>query len=431
MLRRWRWLAGWALLGPLGLAAQPTLPVELASYGFPFELYRQIGLDWLHARGYTGRGVRIAVFDSGFLGVNANPAFDRLRSEGRLMVAYDVFASEPDVFADDVHGAYVLGQLAAWLPGSYVGGAPDATYLLFRTENVGSETRAEELAWGLALDSAIARGAHVVVSALTYTTFDPGQGDYTPTQMDGQTAVITQAARRAAPAGIVVVNSAGNEGLTAWRSIGAPCDAPELLCIGAVDAFGAAPGFSSYGPSADGRVKPDVVARGVAVPLIGPGGGIIASSGTSYAAPLVAALVACLRQAHPWATAEQVIAAVRASTSTFPSADAQRGYGLPSAQRADAHLRALRGDAPLSGPQLVLYPNPASGAVAARLEHSPQLTDVRLELLDLTGRVLRVVSNAASDRDVRIELGGISPGLYLVRATWAGGSTSGRLLVTL
>lgn len=430
MHRRWRWLLCWALLAPFSLAAQPALPVELATYGFPFELYRQLGLDWLHARGYTGRGVRIAVFDSGFLGVNASPAFDRLRSEGRLVATYDVFGNEPDVFADDVHGAYVLGQLASWLPGSYIGGAPDATYLLYRTENVGSETRAEETAWGRALDSAIARGAHVVVSALTYTTFDPGQGDYTPAQMDGQTALVTQAARRAAPAGIVVVNSAGNEGLTAWRSIGAPCDAPDLLCVGAVDAFGAAPGFSSYGPSADGRVKPDVAARGVAVPLVAPGGGILASNGTSYAAPLVAALVACLRQAHPWATAEQVIAAVRASASTFPSADAQRGYGLPSAQRADAYLRALRGDAPLRDAHLLLYPNPASGAVTVRLEHSPQLSDVRLELLDLTGRALRIMSGVASDRDQRLDLTDISPGLYLVRASWAGGSTSRRLLVT-
>ncbi|MVN75569.1 S8 family serine peptidase [Hymenobacter sp. HMF4947] len=321
-------------------ASSPNAPAARGITPNDYLLARQqtavLGRAALNQARLTGRGVRIAVFDVGFRGADRHPAFRALRREGRIAATYDFLKNRPYVFGGGAHGTEVLGCLAGRLPGAdslhagpTLGLAPEATYLLARTEGLASERYAEEEAWLAAAEWADRQGADIISSSLAYT-----EQRYFPEQMNGRRSLIGRAATLAARKGILVVSAAGNDGDDDWRRIGTPADADSVLAVGGLDpATGLHLDFSSVGPSADRRLKPDVSAFGIVL-TTNSTGGYDRLEGTSFAAPLVAGLAACAKQAGgDKLTAMALFRQVREAGELYPYYDYAHGYGRPEATR--------------------------------------------------------------------------------------------------
>lgn len=292
----------------------------------------------LHARGITGKGVRVAIFDSGFSGVDTIDVFDSLWANNRIAYHWDFVENHDKVFNKHSHGTQVMSTIGANLPGEMVGMAPHATFLLCRTEDARSESRQEEHNWVRALEVVDSLGVDVVHTSLGYSEFDDESENYTYDDLDGNTTVITRAADWAASKGIIVTTSAGNEGSGSWRYITAPCDADSVLCIGSINKVERLSRFSSVGPAADGRIKPDVVALGSRATVASPRNYITKADGTSFSGPLIGGFVACLKQAHPKRSNMDIIQAVKLSADQYPFPDNEMGYGIPDAVIADSLL---------------------------------------------------------------------------------------------
>lgn len=313
----------------------------------------------LHQQNLYGRGVRIAIFDAGFPGMDQIPAFQHVFAEGRFIAGYDFVSGDSIVFDDNTHGTMVASViLGRDSTRGYLGGAPEAEVILARTENALSETRQEEWNWAQAVEWADSLGAQIIQSSLGYSTFDDPSENYTYSDMNGHTAITTRAARIAAQKGLLVVTSAGNEGASAWRYITAPADADSILAVGAVDATGQIAFFSSRGPTADGRLKPEVVAMGQGTRVIRPDGNISGASGTSFSAPLITSLAACLWQARPDLQAQLLRKVIIESADRYPNPDTAYGHGLPNGAQALARLTALPQST--SSFALRLFPNPTT-----------------------------------------------------------------------
>jgi subtilisin family serine protease len=274
--------------------------------------------------GYTGKGMIIAVLDAGFYHVGQLPAFDSLRARGQILGTRDFVTGDTMVYEDHAHGMHVLSILAGLLPGEMRGSAPAASFWLLRTEDVFSEYPVEEVFWTAGAEFADSVGADIIHSSLGHYEFDDPSMSYTYSDMNGHTTRVARTALMAARRGMIVVVSAGNEGNKKWHYIISPADADSILAVGAVDAEKAPATFTSYGPSADGRVKPDVSAMGVSVLIQGVDGGVTRGNGTSYASPLISGLTACLWQAYPTATAQEVIQTLRQSTDHYLSPDERK-----------------------------------------------------------------------------------------------------------
>lgn len=284
----------------------------------------------LHDLGFQGQGKLIAVLDAGFQMVNYLAAFDSLRLQGRILVQKDFVDFDGNVYNDDDHGTSVLSCLAANAPGSALGTAPRASYLLLRTEDANSEFPIEEFNWARGAEFADSMGADIINSSLGYTRFDwAGRFGHTPEELDGKTTRITQAAEMAAARGILVISSAGNEGGGDWGRIGAPADGPNVLSVGAVDRLGRSVYFSSTGPTADGRIKPDVCALGEDVWVASTSGYFSPANGTSFSAPLLAGMAACLWQALPHLDAAGVRQLITGTAQRSGFADSAYGAGIP------------------------------------------------------------------------------------------------------
>jgi len=332
--------------------------------------------DYLHGRNYRGQGMRIAVFDAGFAAMPQIALLDSLFLQGRIMDTYDFVDMDSTVYELDGHGTYVMGCLAANQPGVLMGTAPLAEYLLYRSENNvgGSENPVEEDNWVAAAERADSAGADVFNSSLIYTTFDEPAWNHAWSDMDGNTAHMTIASDMAASKGILVVNSAGNYGGGPWYKIGAAADGDSVLAVGAVDTLGQRAGFSSMGPTADGRIKPNVMAVGAgAASCQIPGPGIAYISGTSFSGPLMAGLAACLWQALPQRRAMEILDLLQRCSDRHAQPDTLYGHGIPNLQTA----MALAGQAeppPPSRSGFSLYPNPSPThqALTLRLDNLPE-----------------------------------------------------------
>lgn len=275
--------------------------------------------------GFDGRGVRIAVFDAGFPGVDTHPVFSHLLEEGRIIDTWDFHRGRADVYRFNQHGTNVLSMIAGQLDDLPMGLASGAEYLLARTE-IRREPLFEEIYWLAAAEWADRHGADIINSSLGYY-----HHRYFPEDMNGSTSIVARAAGIAASKGMLIVNAAGNEGNSRhWRIIITPADADSVLTVGAVEYPSLLrTSYTSLGPTADKRMKPNVVAMGDVV--VASPRGFREVSGTSFASPLVAGFAACLWQMFPDWTNMEVFNAIQNAANLYPYYDYAHGYGVPQA----------------------------------------------------------------------------------------------------
>ncbi len=334
----------------------------------------------MHQDGFRGEGIWISVLDAGFPGVDAVPAFQKIRDDGRIKMTQDFITNSGNVYQFNQHGTNVFSTMAAHIDGSFTGGAEMANYLLFVTEDYDTEYRIEEYNWLFAAEKADSAGTDIIQTSLGYNTFDDPTMDYLVSDLDGKHTVVARAASFARDRGIIVVVSAGNEGDLPWHYIASPADAEGILATGAVDANGVKVAFSSFGPSSDGRIKPDVAARGLNTQVIKSDGTVGADSGTSLAAPLVTSLTAGLHQAFPEIKPAELVAAIKLSASQGNRPDNERGYGIPTYQAVKNYLQTK--------PQatwVTVYPNPANATCYLSFATVPE-GNIELTFYDLVGR---------------------------------------------
>lgn len=375
-------------------------------YGGAWNQTQMVHGEVLHDSAYDGTGMIIAVIDGSFFRANQLGALSDVFHDGRVVATYDFVNGDTNAFrATGSHGTMVLSIMASEDEGRMVGSAPRASYALLRSENEASESKVEEDNWIMAMEFADSIGADVINSSLGYTTFDSDPW-YSTSDMDGRTAIVTQGAVMAHRVGMIVVNSAGNTGTSQWHIISAPADADSILAIGAVDADGLIAPFSGRGPTADGRVKPDVCAQGVLTAHVETDGLVHYGNGTSFSSPLTAGFVACLWQANPNATNYEIMNWVRQSAHMYSYPDSDYGYGIPNFQFA----MELAGILPES--ESVLYPNPTTGDLYVKVNFGVGST---YHVFDYSGRV---VASGELDfpRNARIVMpSGASAGVYIVR----------------
>jgi len=322
------------LLNPI---PKPKLPYQQKSqditenytYGFSANQIEVHNGHFLHQEDFTGSGKIIAVLDNGFIGVNSAPAFSRLHSENRILGGYDFVNRNENFYVGGSHGTRVLSIIGAYQENELIGTAPNANFYLFITEDNTSETPLEESLWVEATEKADSLGVDIINTSLGYTIFDNPRYNYTYNDMDGETAFISRGTNFAYSKGMICVNAAGNSGNGTWQYITAPADAYGAFTIGAIDNNGTYAYFSSIGPTFDGRIKPDVMAQGVATVNALPNGNITTGNGTSFASPVIAGLMACLWEAFPNLTNQELMQHVRESAHLYENPTAQMGYGIP------------------------------------------------------------------------------------------------------
>lgn len=316
---------------PLPSDSKSEWPSSGSAYGASFLQSELSGVIDAHWRGLTGKGVLVGMLDTGF--DLRHQAFDHLE----VLAEYDFVFGDPDPSWDfwtdppgqTYHGTACLSVLVGYDPGRLVGIAPGATVALAKTERTGSESRIEEDYWVEGLEWLEYLGCEVVSSSLIYRQW------YNRSDLDGLTPAVSRAAQRASELGMVICNAAGNAG-PGWISLGAPADAPGVLAVAAVDSQGRPAPFTSRGPTADGRVKPDLAALGVGVVCVRPGthAGYNRWNGTSLACPIVAGVAALVLETHPDWPGWKVSEALRSTASQAHYPDYLVGYGLVNAAAA-------------------------------------------------------------------------------------------------
>lgn len=273
----------------------------------------------------NGKGIRIAVFDGGFPGVNTHEAFQQIRDEKRIIATWDFTKNNENVYRGISHGTNVLSCIAGMHEGTPIGMATGAEFLLAITEE-NSEPFSEEENWLAAVEWAHKHGANIISSSLGYT-----YNRYFPSDMDGKKTFVARAATIAARKGMLVVNAAGNDGDSDWQVLGTPADADSILTVGGINPDNNLHiDFSSYGPTADGRMKPNVCAFGKAV-VANPKGGVEIAYGTSFATPLISGFVACAWQINRNKSAMEMLKLIEKSGDLYPYFDYAHGYGVPQA----------------------------------------------------------------------------------------------------
>ena len=304
-------------------------------YGLATAQVRCNNAHWLHRLGFKGQGVYLTVMDGGFDKADSLRFYQVLRDENRLLGVRNFVQPGGCVFTDDTHGEMVLSCIASYVPGEIIGTAPMVSIYLAKTEDGRTEYFIEEDNWAAGCEWADSLGCDVLSASLGYFIFDDSNMVRKYSDLTGRVSRASRVATMAVKKGLLVVNSAGNAGMRKdWSKIGFPAEAYDILAVGAVDIHGKRTPFSSKGPAVGGRIKPDVCAVGGKTYIGDVKGKVRPSNGTSFAAPLMAGMVVCLRQAFPEKSSYDILNAVRFSGSQASAPDTLMGYGIPDMLKA-------------------------------------------------------------------------------------------------
>lgn len=388
---------------------------SLSSGGVNFNQNRMLGVNEMHKKGYTGEGLLIAIFDSGFLTVDESSFFSHVYENDGIRFTRDFVNGSGNVFQYDTHGTRSLSTMAAQNEGEYTGIAYDADFVLCVTEDVSREYKIEEYYWLLAAELADSLGADIISSSLAYSTFDDASMNYEYEDMDGNTTVITKAAEMAARRGIIVVTSAGNDGNKPWRYINAPADGDSVLAIGAVDMSLSRASFSSFGPTADGRIKPDLCALGSQVKVV-TGENIFSANGTSFSTPLVGGLAAGLWQAFPDLSSFELVELLKSTASNSADPDTVTGYGVPNF--IDAFNKAY--DVDNTEETFIVYPNPVDGSkILVASSGFLDIGKVKVNFADFKGASVKKMEIQVYNKSetLEIDVSDLRQGYYLTKFT--------------
>lgn len=382
----------------------------------------------LHDKGFKGENILIAVLDGGFFDADRIDALKSLRQRNGIISTRDYVELDDEVYESSSHGTAVMSILAGQVPGRIAGTAPSADYMLFKTEDVYSEYPCEEDFWAAAAEFADSSGADIISSSLGYNQFDDPSMNYKQPDLDGNTSFITNIADIAASKGILVVVSAGNERDNSWRKIIFPSDGDSVIAAGAVDENTKIAIFSSAGPSADRRVKPDNVAMGVAVPLQVTPGSTTTGNGTSFSCPVLSGMSACLMQAFPGATNTQIIGSLHLSGDRFNSPDSLYGYGIPDMAKAYDLLFDMF--VKLPDKDMIVSPNPTTGMFRLIFKQAPG--PITVSIYSTAGKtIFRKYFPAFMNRSLEItDLLSLAGGMYLIEVRKAEGTITARLIKT-
>lgn len=393
------------------------------NYGSSANQIKMLNGHMLHNLGFRGKGVTIGVLDGGFLKADILPAFDSLWIFNRIVYTKDFVNPKSDIFQEHSHGMLVLSAMGANIPGAIIGTAPEANYVLIRCEDTSSEQIIEEYNWAVAAELADSLGVDIINSSLGYYDFDATWQNHTYANMDGKSTPIAQAANFAAAAGLLVVASAGNEATYDWKYIITPADAMECVAVGAVNEKGNYANFSSIGPSADGRVKPDISAQGIRTTVQATNGAIGTADGTSLSAPIISGLAACLWQAMPSLTSKELRNRIIRSASLFSNPNFQLGYGIPDFFAAMDSVSQPKGDK-----NLIIFPNPAKNKVRIMLP-LPINTEYTVMLATSTGMIVHYEESKSESLEHTLLIPDRLPsGIYFVQLRSNYGKSMGRIM---
>ena len=380
----------------------------------------------LHNMGYQGEGIWIGICDSGYTGVDVHDVFQNMRDENRLLGTKDFVYKNGVVYSDDHHGTACLGLMAGYMPGTYVGTAPKASYFLCRTENINSENIIEEYNWVSAAEYMDSLGIDMISTSLGYIGFDDPDVSHVYEDFDGETCIITIGAEIASSRGILCVAAAGNEGDNDFPYVGGPGDGKNVLTVGGVKADGTRAGFSSIGPTYDGRIKPDVMSFAYAVTVASPNGGFYEGNGTSFATPSLAGMLACYWQARKDAPESKIREIIKQSSNNYSSPNNEYGYGIPDFEKALDMLYLENCDILGEKNLFSVYPNPSNGVVEFALNYDIKVT---VQVYDMLGKMIYMFDNHNSDIDeLNSFLSNLEEGVYMIKALGDGNIFTTKLI---
>ena len=399
------------------------------NYGISANQIQMLNGHLLHQLNYTGTGKIIAVLDSGFPGVDTALPFQRLITNNQILGGYDYVNKNANFYSGNDHGTYVLSTMGGYVDGQLVGTAPDAKYYLYITEDAISafpynENPVEESNWVEAAEEADRVGVDIISTSLGYFGYDNPNYSHTYSDMTGNLAFASQGANIAFNKGIIVVASAGNEGLEVEKHIGVPAEALNVIGVGAVKSDRTYATFSSIGPSYDGRVKPDVMAQGQTDVLSDPSGNIVTGNGTSFACPITSGMIACLWQALPNKTCQEIKQLViQASDNYSPIVKSrpQFGYGIPDFNLALSNGLSV---GEFLNNDIKVYPNPTNDIIS--FSTSGTSGDKKIYIYSLTGQ--KIVEQNMSKSLETISLKSVVPGVYFYKIESNGISQTGKII---
>ena len=388
--------------------------ISSSDYGSSFNQINMVKGNVLHQNNFKGDGIQIAVLDAGFPGVNSYKAFKKLRDNNKILGGYDFVNGNENFYTGHYHGTSVLSTMVSNLPNEFVGTAPNASYYLFITEDYKKETPLEESLWVEAAEKADSLGVDIISTSLGYTVFDNDNYNYSYEDLNGSTAFISRGATIAFSKGMVLVNSAGNEGNSPWKYVVTPADVQNVLSVGAVNSDGIIANFSSFGPTANGTIKPDVSLQGKGATIINSQGVVSSSNGTSFSAPILSGLIACLWQAFPNLTNTDIVNLVRESGHLYANPTDQEGYGIPNFNKIFNTLNLENGN---NSNELISFPNPALNEILFHFPDGVELIEVAV--FSYTGKSIISKVKIDSTKPV-LKINHLNNGLYFIQIKYNG-----------